>query len=402
MAKFKYLAMTETGTKARGVATATSLKTAMAGLVEQGFTVSQLKPKRSVLKFEITKEKLPQGELMHFSRQLSAFVRAGIPLIEALEVIEEEADDKTLRMVLQGVRESLITGETFSEALRPYETLFPKFYVDMVRAAELTGSLDDVLGELSGYIKRDLEARNKIKSALVYPLVILVMAIGTIIVLSTFVLPRFKTFFQGFHATLPLPTRMLITFTDFVSNYWIYIIGVLFLLIAVPMALVRTRRGRRAKDRLLLRLPVLGQVMLFAIVERFCRLLATMTQAGVPLPEAMGVLGDATKNVVFQEGMADVHSAMMRGEGLARPMADTKLFPGAVIQMIKVGENTGTLTEQLGVGSDYYGQELEYKIQRLTALFEPAVIIFMGVAVGFVAIALISAMYGIYKQVQFA
>jgi len=400
MAKFKYLATTETGTKARGVATATSLKTAMAGLVEQGFTVSQLKPKRNVLKFEITKEKLPQGELMHFSRQLSAFVRAGIPLIEALEVIEEEADDKTLRMVLQGVRESLITGETFSEALRPYETLFPKFYVDMVRAAELTGSLDDVLSELSGYIKRDLEARNKIKSALVYPLVILVMAIGTVIVLSTFVLPRFKTFFQGFHATLPLPTRMLISFTDFVSNDWLYIIAVLFLIVAIPMALVRTRRGRRAKDRLLLRLPILGEVMLFAIVERFCRLLATMMQAGVPLPEAMGVLGDATKNVVFQEGLANVHGAMMRGEGLARPMSDTKLFPGAVIQMIKVGENTGTLNEQLSVGSEYYGEELEYKIQRLTSLFEPAVIIFMGLAVGFVAVALISAMYGIYKQVQ--
>jgi type IV pilus assembly protein PilC len=400
MAKFSYQATTETGSKTRGVATATSLKTAMAGLVEQGFTVSQLKPKRSVLKFEITKEKLPQGELMHFSRQLSAFVRAGIPLIEALEVIEEEADDKTLRMVLQGVRESLITGETFSEALRPYETLFPKFYVDMVRAAELTGSLDDVLSELSGYIKRDLEARNKIKSALVYPLVILVMAIGTVIVLSTFVLPRFKTFFQGFHATLPLPTRMLISFTDFVSNDWLYIIGVLFLVIAIPMALVRTSKGRRAKDRLVLRLPILGEVILFAIVERFCRLLATMMQAGVPLPEAMGVLGDATKNVVFQEGLADVHGAMMRGEGLARPMSDTKLFPGAVIQMIKVGENTGTLNEQLAVGSDYYGEELEYKIQRLTSLFEPAVIIFMGFAVGFVAVALISAMYGIYKQVQ--
>ena len=402
MAKFKYLATTEAGGRARGVAQATSLKTAMAGLVEQGFTVSQLKPKRSVLKFEITKEKLPQGELMHFSRQLSAFVRAGIPLIEALEVIEEEADDKTLRMVLQGVRESLITGETFSEALRPYETLFPKFYVDMVRAAELTGSLDDVLHELSGYIKRDLEARNKVKSALVYPLVILVMAIGTVIVLSTFVLPRFKTFFQSFHATLPLPTRMLIAFTGFISKDWIYIVAVLVLLIAVPMALVRTHRGRRTKDRLLLRIPVLGQVMLYAIVERFCRLLATMMQAGVPLPEAMGVLGDATKNVVFQEGLADVHGAMMRGEGLARPMSDTKLFPGAVIQMIKVGENTGTLNEQLGVGSDYYGQELEYKIQRLTSLFEPAVIIFMGVAVGFVAVALISAMYGIYRQVQFA
>ncbi len=401
MAKFSYQATTEAGQSTRGVASATSIKTAMSGLVEQGFTVSQLKPKRSVLKFEITKKKLPQGELMHFSRQLSAFVRAGIPLIEALEVIEEEADDKVLREVLTGVRESLTTGETFSQALLPYESLFPKFYVDMVRAAELTGSLDDVLSELAGYIKRDLEARNKIKSALVYPLVILVMAIITVVVLSTFVLPRFRTFFSDFHATLPLPTRMLIGFTDFISNDWMYIIVGLVLLIAIPMMLVRTNRGRRVKDRLVLGLPVLGQVMLFAIVERFCRLLATMMHAGVPLPEAMGVLGDATKNVIFQEGLADVHSAMMRGEGLARPMSDTKLFPGAVIQMIKVGENTGTLNEQLGVGSDYYGQELEYKIQRLTSLFEPAVIIFMGVAVGFVAVALISAMYGIYKQVQF-
>ena len=401
MARFRYQGTTEAGNRTRGVTQATSLKTAMAGLVEQGFTVSQLKPKRNVLKFEITKEKLPQGELMHFSRQLSAFVRAGIPLIEAIEVIEEEADDKTLRMVLQGVRESLITGETFSEALRPYETLFPKFYVDMVRAAELTGSLDDVLRELAGYIKRDLEARNKIKSALVYPLVVLVMAIATVIVLSTFVLPRFKVFFQGFHATLPLPTRMLIRFTDFISNDWLYIIGVLFLLVVLPMALGRTKGGRRAKDKLVLRIPVLGQVILFAIVERFCRLLATMMQAGVPLPEAMNVLGDATKNVIFKDGVDEVHGAMMRGEGLARPMADTKLFPGAVIQMIKVGENTGTLSEQLEVSSDYYGQELEYKIQRLTALFEPAVIIFMGLAVGFVAVALVSAMYGIYKQVQF-
>src|SRR6478736_7667099 len=259
MAKFRYLGTTETGTKARGVATATSLKTAMSGLVEQGFTVSQLKPKRNVLKFEITKEKLPQGELMHFSRQLSAFVRAGIPLIEAIEVIEEETEDKVLREVLIGVRDSLTTGETFSDALRPYESLFPKFYVDMVRAAELTGSLDDVLRELAGYIKRDLEARNKIKSALVYPLVVLFMAIATVIVLSTFVLPRFKVFFEGFHATLPLPTRMLISLTNFVSNYWPFIILAIVLLIAIPMALVRTTRGRRAKDKMLLRMPVIGQ-----------------------------------------------------------------------------------------------------------------------------------------------
>ena len=400
MGKFRYTATTEDGRSTHGTATATSIKTAMAGLVEQGLDVKQLREKRNVLQFEITKKKLKQDELMHFSRQLSAFVRAGIPLIEALEVIEEETDDKVLREVLIGVRDSLITGETFSDALRPYESLFPKFYVDMVRAAELTGSLDDVLAELAGYIKRDLEARNKIKSALVYPLIILVMAIVTVIVLATFVLPRFKTFFEEFNATLPLPTRMLIGFTNFITHYWLFIIVGLALLVAIPMALVRTRRGRRSKDNLVLRLPVVGQIVLFAIIERFCRLLATMMRAGVPLPEAMGVLGDSTKNVIFKEGLDNVHGAMMRGEGLARPMADTHLFPGAVIQMVKVGENTGTLNEQLNVGSDYYGQELEYKVQRLTALFEPAVIVFMGVAVGFVAVALISAMYGIYKQVQ--
>jgi type IV pilus assembly protein PilC len=398
--KFKYQATTEGGQRVRGVADATSVKSAMASLVEQGFDVVRLKEKTSVLQFEVTKKKLKQDELMHFSRQLSAFVRAGIPLIEAIEVIGEESDDKALRQMLVAVRESLITGDTFSGALQPFETMFPKFYIDMVRAAELTGSLDTVLGELARYIKRDLEARNKVKSALVYPAVILVMAIGTVIVLSTFVLPRFKTFFQSFHATLPLPTRMLIGFTNFIAKDWYEIVAGLVLLIVIPMALVRTRRGRRRKDRIILRLPVVGQVIRFAIVERFCRLLATMMEAGVPLPEAMGVLGDGTKNVVFQEGLEQVRAAMMRGEGLARPMGATNMFPGAVIQMVRVGENTGTLDAQLEVGSDYYGQELEYKLQRLTSLFEPAVIIVMGFAVGFVAIALISAMYGIYHQVK--
>jgi type IV pilus assembly protein PilC len=401
MGKFRYQATTEAGARVSGTTSATSIKTAMSSLVEQGYDVSTLREKRNVLQFEITKKKLKQAELMHFSRQLSAFVRAGIPLIESLDVIEEETDDKVLREVLVGVRDSLTTGETFSDALRPYESLFPKFYVDMVRAAELTGSLDEVLAELAGYIKRDLEARNKIKSALVYPSIVLVMAVATVVILSTFVLPKFKTFFEGFNASLPLPTRILISFTDFVSNYWVFLVIALALLVAIPMALVRTTSGRRWKDRFVLRMPVIGPVVIFAIIERFCRLLATMMHAGVPLPEAMGVLGDSTNNVIFKNGLDDVHAAMMRGEGLARPMAETNLFPGAVIQMVKVGENTGTLNEQLTVGSEFYGEELEFKIQRLTSLFEPAVILFMGCAVGFVAIAMISAMYGIYRQVQF-
>jgi type IV pilus assembly protein PilC len=400
MVKYKYEAVKD-GSRIRGTTDAASVKTAMAALVDQGLDVQKLKEKKSVLAFEVTKKKLPQGELMHFSRQLAAFVRAGIPLVEAIEVIEEETEDKTLRVVLGGVRASLISGDTLSAALTPYETLFPQFYIDMVKAAELTGKVDDVLDDMSNYIKRDMEARGTIKSAAIYPIVILCVSILTVIVLSVFVLPRFKVFFQSFKATLPLPTRMLIGVTDFLSAYW-WALALGFVLVFVGVMLgVRTTRGRRFRDRMLLKAPVIGEVIRFSIVERFCRLLATMMEAGVPLPEAMAVLGQGTKNVLFQAGLAEVREAMMRGEGLARPLSASELFPGAVVQMVRVGENTGTLATQLEVASDYYGQELEYKIQHLTALFEPVVIIVMGAAVGFVAIALISAMYGIYRQVQF-
>jgi len=400
MTKFKYDATTTSGKRTRGVTEATSVRSAMAVLVDEGLEVREIKEKRSALQFEVTRKKLPQAELMHFSRQLAAFVRAGIPLVEALQIIEEETEDKTLRKVLAGVQESLVAGDTFSAALTPFETLFPQFYIDMIRAAELTGRLDDVLDELSRYIKRDLEARSKVKSALTYPAIILLSSIATVVVLAVFVLPRFKVFFESLHATLPLPTRMLIGFTDFLRHFWwALLIG--SVLIATGLWLLgRTAGGRRLRDRFMLKVPVIGDLLRYSIVERFCRLLATMMEAGVPLPEAMAVLGEGTNNVVFRDGISEVREAMMRGEGLARPMGDTRLFPSAIIQMVRVGENTGTLDTQLGVGSDYYGQELDFKIARFTALFEPAVIIFMGFTVGFVALALISAMYGIYNQVQ--
>jgi type IV pilus assembly protein PilC len=220
-------------------------------------------------------------------------------------------------------------------------------------------------------------------------------------VLSVYVLPRFKVFFSSFHAQLPLPTRMLVAFTNFMSHYWWTLAAGLGVVLLLLIILARTKRGRRIRDRAVLRLPVVGEAIRFTIVERFCRLLSTMMTAGVPLPEAMAVLGQGTKNVVFQQRLADVRTAMIQGEGLARPMGASELFPGAMIQMVRVGENTGTLDAQLQVASNFYGEELEYKIQHLTGLFEPVIILVMGLAVGFVAIALISAMYGIYGQVQF-
>jgi type IV pilus assembly protein PilC len=400
MSRYKYTATAPDGKQVRGKVDAVSVKGAMATLVDQEYEVVALKERKSVLKYEITRKKLPLADVMHFSRQLAAFTRAGVPLPDALQVIEEEAEDKTLRKILVAVRAELRTGETFSGALAPYESMFPLFYVDMVRAAELVGTLDEVLEDMAGYIDRDLQARHQIKSALTYPIVILFTAFGTVIFLAAWVLPRFKTFFEAFDATLPLPTRMLISVTDFLSAWWwTLLLGALFVFVFLALAF-KTRRGRRLRDRLLLKMPLVGKLIRFSIVERFCRLLSAMTQAGVPLPETMGVLARGTNNLVFEEGLEQVREAMMRGEGLARPIAQSGLFPGAAVQMIRVGENTGTLDAQLENASVYYGGELQYRIRKLTTLFEPAVILFMGVVVGFVAIALISAMYGIYGQID--
>ena len=400
MATFKYTAVKPDGTQVRGNTRADTIKLAMAGLMDQSFDVVNLKESRSVLQFEITKKKLPPAEVMHFSRQLAAFVRAGVPLIEAIEVIEEEASNKHVRRVLSAVREELRTGETFSSALTPFQTMFPQFYVDMLRAAELTGTLDSVLDEISRYIERDLDARQKIRSAMVYPLVVLVMAIITITVLAVYVLPRFKDFFASLGATLPLPTRMLIGVTNFLGNWWWALLGGIVLTVVSLAILFRFRAVRRLRDRIILKLPVVGSVVRYSIVERFCRLLASMMEAGVPLPDAMAVLGRGTNNIVFEEGLGTVRDAMIRGQGIAEPLAASRLFPGAMIQMARVGEDTGTLDAQLEASAAYFGKELEYKIKKLTSLFEPAVILVMGAIVGFVAIALVSAMYGIYSQVS--
>jgi type IV pilus assembly protein PilC len=400
MSQYKYTVLGTDGKQVRGKLEAVSVKGAMATLIDQSYEVVTLKEKKSVLKYEITRKKLKLADVMHLSRQLAAFTRAGVPLPDAIQVIEEDAKDKTLRKILGAIRGELRTGESFSGALRPYETLFPQFYVDMLRAAELGGTLDRVLDDMSGYIERDLEARQKIKSAVTYPIVILISAVATVVLLAAFVLPRFKMFFESFDAQLPLPTRMLIAVTDFLTAWWLAIIaGLIFLFVAFAV-LFKTRWGRLQRDRVLLKLPLIGELIRFSIIERFSRLLAAMMEAGVPLPEAMAVLARGTSSLVFEEGLGEVREAMLRGEGLARPMAQAKLFPGAVIQMIRVGENTGTLGDQLENTSRYYGHELEYKIKRLTTLFEPAVILFMGLVVGFVAIALVSAMYGIYSQVN--
>ena len=400
MEKFRYSALNDAGQRVSGTEVASTQNAAHLALLERGYQSVQISKKTSVLQLELTKKKVPRKDLMHFSRQLGVFVKAGIPIMEALEVIGSETPDKVLKATIFDMIERLQAGDTFASAAAAHPEAFPDYYLGILGSAELTGTLDLVLEQLAEYIERDIDARGKVTGALIYPGVVMVMAIVTVIILATFVLPRFKTFFDSFHATLPLPTRMMLSVSGFVSSWWWALLLGLVAVVAGISALRRNDRGRAWLDSLLLRMPVAGDMVQAVIMERICRILSSMINAGVSLPEAMVVTAEASNNAVYKKGLLQAREDMMEGQGLSDPIARTGLFPGAARQMFRVGEETGTLDEQLELAAAYYNREVDVRVNRFTSLFEPAVIVFMGLIVGFVAVALVSAMYGIYHQVH--
>lgn len=398
--KFRYVALDDGGNKVSGVEEAQSVGSAHLALLQRGFQPLEVSQKISILNLELTKKKVPRKEVMNFSRQLAVFIRAGIPIMEALEVITDETSGKLLKSILENIIDSLRKGDTFSAAVAAHPEAFPSFYVGILESAELTGNLDGVLNQLADYIERDAKARSKITAALIYPSVVAVMSVVTVIILAAFVLPRFVVFFKSLHAKLPLPTRMLIDSSAFISRWWYLIVAVLVTLVGAVIGMRRSEKGRARIDTLILKIPVIGDLVEVSIIERVCRILASLLRAGVDLPHSMAVSSEAANNYVYRNALEHIRDEMMEGHGLAGPLARTGLFPGAAKQMFRVGEETGTLDQQLEVAAEYYSRELDTRVDRATALFEPAIIIAMGIVVGFVAVALISAMYGIYNQVK--
>lgn len=400
MAKYAYTATTIEGEQVKGVEEAVTITQARMALVQRDLDNLEVNEKRSFLSFELTKKKVKRKELMHFSRQLAVFIRAGIPIIDGLETIAEDTGSKPMQQALVEMAEALRSGSTFADAAEAQPAAFPAMYLGILRSAELTGNLDIVLDQLGDYIERDIEARQKIMGALIYPLVVVAMSLVSVIILITYVLPKFKTFFDSFNAELPLPTRMIMAAGDFFGT-WGWLVGLVVAGIVVGVVLVlRTERGKHWRDTILLKSPIIGDLATHAILERFCRILSSMVAAGVPLPEALSVTSDATNNRVFRRGLAAARESMMRGEGLAAPLTATGLFPPAARQMFRVGEDTGSLDKQMATAAAYFDRELDYRLKRFTSLFEPTVILFAGALVGFIAIALVSAMYGIYRQVN--
>ena len=400
MPKFAYAAIDTSGATVEGVYKADTLGDARAGLIGKNLYPVKIEEKRSSFNIELTQEKVKKKELMHFTRQLAVFVKAGIPITEALEIIGDETADVALQRTITSMVEALRNGGTLSDAAREHPEAFPTYYMGILQSAELTGKLDETLENLAGYLERELETRAKVVGALSYPGVVMVLALFTVATLAGYVLPQFKPLFEELDADLPLPTRMLLAFADLFTVMWYIPLSFFTLLLGSLYWLFKTESGRPVKDKLLLKLPVISGIIEYAVLERFCRILGAMVKAGVPLPEGLKTTTESTNNSVFRVKLEEAQDVMLEGGGFARPLADTGLFPGAAKQMFKVGEETGTLDEQLEVASIYFDRELESRIKKFTTMFEPIMIVFVGVVVGFVAIALVSAMYGVLGNMK--
>lgn len=400
MPKYQFSAAAVDGSLITGIERSDGVNHVRSMLLERNLQPISISEKRSILQFEITKQTVKKRELMHLCRQLAVFIKSGVSVIEALLVLSEESTGKLMKNALDSMRISLEGGSRFSEAAAEHPELFPGYTVEVLRSAELTGNLDQVLDQLGDYLDREIETEHKVKSALAYPAIVVGLAIVVSIVLTVYVLPKFRTFFKSLNAKLPLPTRMLLAIAKWLGDWGLWL-GIAVAVIVIGLLVAsRTDRGREVRDQIVLKLPVVGGLIHIAIIERFCRLLSSMTVAGVALPEALAVTTASTNNMVFRKGLSNARAAMLRGEGLATPLADTGLFPGAARQMFAVGESTGNLDDQLEAAANYLDRELDYGIKRFTTLIEPAMIIGVGLVVGFVAVALISAMYGIFNQVK--
>jgi type IV pilus assembly protein PilC len=400
MPKFAYVGVSVDGSEVKGTQRAASRSDAEVSLYERQMRHLRVTEKKSILKYELSGPRIKRESVMHLSRQIAAFLRAGLPILEAVHTIGAENENSSVRRMMNQVEDGLRSGERFSECLDKFPKVFPPFYRGIVRSAELTGELDTEQARLSGYIERDLEARRKLKSAMMYPLIVSAMSMVTVLILAIYVLPKFQDFFADLDAELPLPTRMLMSTTGFLGHWWWAIAGGMAALTVLFLAVTRTPGGKYARDAFLLKVPVVGVTIQYALVERFCRILGSMVSAGVNLTEGLAVTTEALRNRVYVKRLSEVSEQILEGQGVAGPLARTGLFPGTATQMLRVGEDTGSLDTQLEVTAEYYETELDYKIAKLTALFEPLVIVAMGLIVGFVAIALVSAMYGIFRQVD--
>ena len=402
--KYRVVAYSFEGARTTRTVSAPTMEDAQRLMWDEGFRIVDMR-NRSIQRAKLYELfpsffKVRKSEVVLITRQLATFVKVGVPMLEALAVLHEQTGSKEMKAALQDMMVDLGQGRPLSAAMSTHPRIFNRLYVDMVRAAELSGRLDIVLNQIADYMTRDDTAARRIKGAMVYPLIVLVLSFAVITVLILFVLPAFVHLFTEFGAELPLTTRVLLNVGRFFETYrWQVMIGLLAAIIGVT-SLLQTLQGKRWRDRYIVKLPYLGKIIHYSIIERFLRTFSTMTHAGIPVTQMFDTTIESTGNLIFQERLRAVQEQMIAGEGFAGPLRQTDLFPPLVIQMIRVGEETGTLDATLDQAAQYYTSEIDFRTKSMIAIMEPGLVIFIGIIVAFVAISVISPMYGLVHAIK--
>jgi type IV pilus assembly protein PilC len=408
MPSFAYQAKDSTGKSVNGVIEAENERVLRAKLREMNYYVTGITQKQtSGLNADIGQvfqrfRGVNEQALVVFARQFATMINAGLAMVRCLDVLSIQTEDGVLKPVITAVRREVEGGSTLAAALGKFPKVFSPLFTNMVRAGELGGILDDVLNRLATFLEKDFNLKKKVKSAMTYPAVILVMAVLIVLFLVVFIMPTFVELFNGMHMALPVPTKILIAFTNGARNP--YIVGPTIVILVVGFILFNrytsTQIGRRQFDAFKLKLPVFGMLIRKVAISRFCRTLGTLLQSGVPIMQALEIVGKASGNEVVAETVNKVRESVREGESIAVPLQLSGLFPPLVTQMVAVGEETGNLDGMLSKISDFYDTEVEYMLASLTSLLEPLLILFMGFIVGFIVISVFLPLYQIIGNIK--
>ncbi len=401
--RYKYTVLTRTGRTVRGITEAPTEKVAEEALWRAGYTIANLEAERAAPSI---RELLPslfavtRRDLIILSRQMATLLSSGVAILPALQLMAEQVSNSTLRLALLDVVDDIQAGSSFSDALSKHSTVFPMVYHRMIQVGERTGRLELILRQVSVYLEKEEAIARRVQSAMVYPVVILGLSVGVVILLVTVALPAMMGLFVELKVELPWTTRVLLAATAFVRDYGSITFLGLLVLVAVLAVYAQMPAGRRHWHSLLLRIPVIGGVNLKGALARMSRTMAILLRAGLPLAEVMDLVLQTSGNAVVVQALSGVRDELLAGRGLSSPLSRQKFFPRLMVQMVRVGEETGTLDGNLETLADFYEEETDRAISTMTSLIEPAMLLFAGGVVAFIAVSVIMPMYSIMGSIR--
>ena len=392
MGKFKWEGTTKSGQSMKGEMEAPNEQAVQAQLRRQGISPGNIKEAGKGFDMELKipgfEPKVTTKDLVVFTRQFATMIDAGLPLVQCLDILGKQQENKTFKANLTQVKEDVESGSTFADALKKHPNAFDTLYVNLVAAGEIGGILDTILNRLAAYIEKAMKLKKKVKSAMTYPATIIGIAVLVIAVILVFVIPQFQSMFESFGSTLPLPTLIVIAISDFLQNYIFVIIGVCYGTLWGLKRIYKTPKGQLFMDALFLKLPVMGVLIRKVAVAKFTRTLGTMISSGVPILDGLDIVAKTAGNKIVENAIYKVAQSISEGKTIAEPLEQSGVFPPMVCQMIAIGEQSGSIDTMLNKIADFYDDEVDDAVGNLTAMMEPMLMLFLGTTVGGLVVAM--------------